>query len=226
MSSTLKIKRMNSDFAEARFNMVQQQVRPWDVLDPRVLEMMEHSPREAFVPVGYEPLAYADIEIPLADGEFMMAPRLEARLLQALDIQPGNTVLEIGTGSGCLAACMARLGGQVKSVEINASLAEQATKRLQAQGVENVNVVVGDGLEAQRGLFDIIAVTGSIPDYTDQFKENLNVGGRLFVVTGAAEPQSARLITRVGQDSFADQSLFETVLRPLRGAPEPDAFVF
>lgn len=217
---------MNSDFAQARFNMVQQQIRPWDVLDDRVLELMERAPRDVYVPDGYQPLAYADTEIPIGHGQTMLAPRIEARLMQALAIQPTDSVLEIGTGTGYLAACLGELGQSVKTIEIIPELAEKAAAKLAERQMHNVNVVAGDGLAAQDGRYDVIAVGGSIPMYSGQFKENLNVGGRLFVVTGDGVVQCAALYRRTDETTWTHESLFETVLTPLIGAPEPDPFVF
>ncbi len=216
------------DLALARFNMVEQQIRPWEVLDERVLALLEASPREAFVPEGWRPLAYADLSIPLGHGEAMMPPKLEARLLQAVRVQPGDRVLEIGTGSGYLTYLLARLGGQVFSVDIHEDFVERARASLRAQGVEDVSLEVGDasrGWDAH-GPYDVIAVTGSVPMLTGDFERSLAVGGRLFVVVGEPPVMEALLVTRTAQDGYVRESLFETELRPLVNAPRPQRFTF
>ncbi|MEK7322105.1 MAG: protein-L-isoaspartate O-methyltransferase [Pseudomonadota bacterium] len=216
------------NLALARHNMIEQQIRPWDVLDQRILELLDSLPREAFVPAAYTGLAYADINIPLQHGEMMMAPKLEARMLQALNIQPGESGLEIGTGSGYVTALLARCAKQVYSVDIHADFTEQARHKLAAHGIGNVQLEVGDASRGWeiRGPYDAVAVTGSLPVLPDSLRRALKIGGRLFVVTGDAPVMTAHLITRVGEESWSQHTLFETVLPPLINAPQPPRFVF
>ncbi|MDN5871552.1 MAG: protein-L-isoaspartate O-methyltransferase [Nitrococcus sp.] len=208
------------NFEQARFNMVEQQVRPWDVLDERVLEVIESLPREAFVPKPYRNLAYADIQLPLAHDEVMMEPRLEARLLQALAPQPDESVLEIGVGTGYLSACLARLAGQVTSVDIQQTFCEQAEAQLSAQAICNVRIEHGDAAkgwdDGQR--YDVIALTGSLPELHKGYHHSLSLGGRLFVIVGEWPIMEALLITRVGEDQWASESILDTSIRPLRNA--------
>jgi len=215
------------DFEQARHNMIEQQVRPWDVLDQRVLDVMTTLPREAFVPEQYRALAFADISIPLGQDQVMMSPKLEGRLLQALDIKPDDTVLEIGTGSGYLTACLASLGQHVTSWEIFPELSAAAKARLVEQDIGNVTLEVGDATReiADEARYDVIAVTGSVPVLQQQFHANLKPGGRLFVITGKPPIMEALLITRLDADTWARESLFETSLPPLVNATEPLRFV-
>jgi protein-L-isoaspartate(D-aspartate) O-methyltransferase len=215
------------NFQRARFNMVEQQIRTWDVLDQRVLNIIRDTPREDYVPDAFRNLAYADISIPLEEGEVMMPPREEARLLQALQLKRDDRVLEVGTGSGYLTALLAQLSGQVVSVEISETLATQARPVLKAHGIKNVVVEVGDAVRGWESAapYDAIAVTGSLPIMEERFQHQLKLGGRLFVIVGQAPAMEALLITRRGEDDWARESLFETVVPALRGAKEPDRFV-
>ena len=215
------------DFEQARHNMIEQQVRPWDVLDQRVLDVMTTLPREAFVPEQYRALAFADISIPLGQDQVMMSPKLEGRLLQTLDIKQDDTVLEIGTGSGYLTACLASLGQHVTSWEIFPELSAAAKARLVEQDIGNVTLEVGDATReiADEARYDVIAVTGSVPVLQQQFHANLKPGGRLFVITGKPPIMEALLITRLDADTWARESLFETSLPPLVNATEPLRFV-
>lgn len=212
----------------ARSNMIEQQIRPWDVLDQRVLDVLAGTRRELFVPANYRELAFADIEIPLAHGQAMLAPKLEGRLLQALQLRKTDEVLEIGTGSGYLSACLASLANKVESVEIFADLADSARARLEENHIRNVHVEVADifALDLGRSRYDAIAVTGSLPLYAQFFQELLRFEGRLFVVVGGEPTMEALLITRVGDREWMRESLFETSLAPLRHAPRPDPFRF
>ena len=212
---------------QARFNMVEQQIRPWEVLDSAVLDLMERSPREEYVPQEYKKLAYADIAIPLGDGEVMMPPRVEARLLQALEIKPGDEILEIGTGTGYLTSLLAQLGGRVTSVDISPGLATLGAENLDRHGIQNVSVETGDAVRGwtRDAPYDVIAVTGSVPVFEGQFQDQLKVGGRLFVIVGEAPAMEALLIDRAAEDQWSRESLFETVIPPLRGARQPDRFV-
>lgn len=202
---------------QARYNMIEQQIRPWDVLDQRVLDVFAETPRERFVPEQHKSLAYMDLEIPLEFGESMMSPKVEGRVLQALDAQPTDTALEIGTGSGYLTACLARLAGRVYSVDIHESFKYQAAARLQDLGLDNVILRSGDASKGwpQLPRYDVIAVTGSLPEYSNCFEKNLSLGGRLFVVVGEAPVMEAMLVTRVGENEFARTKLFETTLKAL-----------
>lgn len=218
---------MSLDFERARFNMIEQQVRPWEVLDQRVLGVLRDVRREDFVPSRYRRLAFADVELPIGHGEAMMKPIVEGRLLQALAVESTDAVLEVGTGSGFITACLARLGCQVVSVEWHADLAESARQRLAASGYANVEIAVGDAVRAwQPGRrFDVIAVTGAVYEIPAHFRDWLSVGGRLFVVRGASPVQEAVLVTRVGEDRFIEDSLFETDLKYLIHAEPPRAFM-
>jgi protein-L-isoaspartate(D-aspartate) O-methyltransferase len=216
------------DVELARRNMVLQQVRPWEVIDERVLEVIQQVPREAFVPEAYQGLAFADVEVPLGEGAAMMAPKLEARMLQAVDVKPGERVLEVGTGSGFVTACLVALGGQVLSIDIRSALTEAARERLETHQVRNVKLETDDVFAHDFGnlRFDVIAITGSLPHYDDRFEQLLKPGGRLFVVVGAEPAMEAILVERVGEEVFRRQNLFETVLAPLENAPRPERFVF
>ncbi|WP_435686386.1 protein-L-isoaspartate O-methyltransferase family protein [Sedimenticola selenatireducens] len=215
-------------YEKARFNMVEQQVRPWEVLDSQVLNLIGSMPRDHFVPDNYKGLAYADIEIPLGDGQKMMFPRVEGRLLQALDIQPGDNILEVGTGSGYLTACLAKMGNRVISQEINPTFTEQARQRLAELQIENVELRTTDSLsdDIESGRFDAIAITGSLPEMPETFKQRLNIGGRLFVVTGQSPVMTAFLVTRTGENEWQSEPLFETDITPLTNAPVIRKFEF
>ncbi len=213
----------------ARFNMIEQQVRTWDVLDERVLAVMRKLPREGFVPDGYRGLAYADIEIPLGERTAMLAPKLVGRLLQALDVQPHETIFEIGTGTGYVTACLAHLGEQVFSIEIDPALAEGARARLNAMGLSQVEVHTADAFAGRidGGPFEVIAVTGSVPtsEPLAALEQLLVDGGRLFIVVGEQPLMEAMRITRIGND-FRRERLFETCIAPLENAPLPERFAF
>lgn len=214
------------DLASARENMVGQQLRTWEVLNERVLDILERIPREHFTPSDYANLAYADMQIPLGHGEVMLEPKVEGRLLQALDAHPHERALEIGTGSGYLAACLAQMAMHVTSVDIRPEYTEAARKVLDRQGVRNVQLETGD---AARGWddghrYDVIAVTGSLPELHEAFHHALTLGGRLFVIRGKPPIMEAMLITRVGEDQWASESLFDTSAPPLVGAPVTRTF--
>jgi protein-L-isoaspartate(D-aspartate) O-methyltransferase len=213
---------------QARFNMVQQQVRTWDVLDQDVLDTLQALPRHEFVPEAYRAFAYADIQVPLGEGQVMMHPKVEARMLQELHLRPTDRVLEIGTGSGYVCALLSRLAGMVYSVEISPALAESARRRLEAHGIANVSLKVGDGYHgwADHAPYEAIAVTGSVPEVPNELRQQLALGGRLFVVVGQPPVMEAVLVTRVGKADWARDSLFDTELPALLGAPTRAAFVF
>ena len=196
--------------------MVSQQVRVWEVADPRVREVMSVVPREQFVPDRYRELAFADTDIPLPHGQVMLRPAVEGRLLQALDLEPTHTVLEIGTGSGFLTACLSRLAGSVSTVDIFKDLVQTARGRLSALKIHNVNFATNDLFEMQfTERYDAIAVTGSLPDYDDRFQDWLKPGGKLFIVVGEEPVMRAQRITRVDHRVWTTETLFETVLLPL-----------
>ena len=218
---------MNAKTEAARRQMIDQQVRTWDVLDDRVLEALGAVPREHFVPEAYRGVAFADTAIPIGHGEFMLAPKLEGRILQALGPERGERVLEIGTGTGFFAACLEALSGDVESIEIHADLAEIATRALGLQGITRVRVACADAMN--RGFdpqYQAIAVTGSLPVYGPRFESALAVGGRLFVVVGSPPVMEARLVTRTAIDAWLSEVLFETRIEPLRNATPAARFSF
>lgn len=217
------------DFERARHNMIEQQIRPWDVLDQRVLNVLTETPREDFVPAQYRStLAFSDISLPLEHGQVMLQPKLEGRLLQSLAIRPGDRILEIGTGSGYLTACLARLGRQVLSVDLYADFKYATERKLEQHGITNVELRTEDaaaGWDVEQG-FDVIAVTGSLPLLHRGFHNALTVGGRLFVIIGEPPVMEAMLITRVAADQWAAESLFDTSIPPLENAPRIENFDF
>ncbi|WPL18860.1 Protein-L-isoaspartate O-methyltransferase [Thiorhodovibrio winogradskyi] len=224
---------MTTDFERARFNMIEQQVRPWQVLDAKVLDIMGGMPRERFVPDAYQGLAYADIEIPIGalPSQRMLAPKIVGRLLQALRLESTDRVYEIGTGTGYVTACLAQLGEAVHSVDIDPDLADQARERLIAEGtVGRIEIRALDAFAAdsEAAPFAAIAVTGSLPteEPLNRLREQLLAGGRLFAFVGEAPVMEAVLITRVGRGGYRRESLFETCVPPLENAPRVDAFVF
>ena len=209
------------DFEKARFNMVEQQVRPWDVLNPRVLDVISEVPRENFTPDEYKNLAYVDTRIPLGSYEEhpcdMANPVIEGRILQSLDVQEDDLVLEIGTGSGYLTACLAKLGRHVDSVDINEDMTEMAEKNLQSLGINNVNLSTGDASKgwSQKRNYDVIAITAAMDSIPDSYKKLLKPGGRMFVVTGEAPAMTAHLVTRIDEKNWAVEDLFETSIEPM-----------
>ncbi len=215
------------NFEQARFNMIEQQIRPWEVLDQQVLDVLARVPREAFVPERYRKLAFSDVRIPLGHGQTMMNPNVEGRLLQALRLKPGDRVLEIGTGSGFVTACLATLAASVLSVDIVPEFSEAAQAKLRAQGLHNVQLASGDaarGWGEQR--FDVVAITGSLPELGQHWLERLALGGRLFAVVGEAPIMEAVLVTRASEREWTRESLFETELARLVNADKPEIFRF
>lgn len=209
----------------ARSQMVDQQIRTWAVLDPRVLDVMGEIPRERFVPAAYRRLAFADTAIPLSFGEVMMAPKVEGRLLQALEARPGDAALEIGTGSGFIAACLARMGGSVTSIDIHSEFTESAARALADLGIDNVTVKTGDAARLDvEDTYDVIAVTGSVPLAEPSFERALRIGGRLFVIIGSEPIMDAVIVTRVGAEAWSRESLFETVVPPLQNVARASTF--
>ncbi|HQU49310.1 MAG TPA: protein-L-isoaspartate O-methyltransferase [Casimicrobiaceae bacterium] len=215
------------DAEQARFNMVEQQIRPWEVLDPVVLDLLFTVRREEFVPAAYRSLAFGDFEIPIGEGESMWTPKLEARALQELALRRGDAVLEIGTGSGYLTALAASLAGHVTSVEIHAPFSRDAAERLRRAGIDNVELAVGDGSRGfGTGTYDAILLTGSTPILHDAFFRQLKPGGRLFAIVGDAPAMTAKLFRWSAPGACVATSLFETVVKPLVNAPEPARFAF
>jgi protein-L-isoaspartate(D-aspartate) O-methyltransferase len=213
---------------QARFNMVEQQVRTWEVLDPGVLDLLYAVPREAFVPPAYRKLAFADMEIPLGEGESMMAPKMEARIVQELALRKTDRVLEVGTGSGYLTALLARCAAHVYSLEIRPALAAFGRDNLSRHGAANVTLDLADGArgDAKRAPYDAIVLTGSTPILPAGLKEQLSPGGRLFAVVGEAPVMVARLITCTAPGAFGSVDLFDTVIAPLVNADRPSRFRF
>ena len=213
--------------ADAREQMIEQQVRAWDVREERVLEVMRQVPRELFVPQGQRYRAYADVEVPVARGQHMLRPSVAGRLLQALLPQPGEAVLEIGAGTGFVTACLRAMAAQVRSLEIFPELADAARRNLAALGMRDVEVLDADALNFDSGArYGAIAVTASLPLYAARFERMLTPGGRLFVVVGEAPVMDARLVRRTAEDAWSVESLFETVIDPLVNAVRPPGFTF
>jgi len=211
----------------AREQMVQQQVRAWDVLDESVLDTLRKVPRELYVPADQRFLAFADVQVPLPHGQHMLRPNVVGRLLQALDLTGTERVLEIGTGTGFVTACLAALSASVRSIEIFPDLADLARSNLASLAVRNTEVVVSDATRLEeRTRYDAIAVTASLPVYDERFERLLADGGRLFVVVGEPPAMDAMRVRRVGEDGWARESLFETVVDPLINASRPSAFSF
>lgn len=213
----------------ARQQMVQQQLRAWDVLNPTVLETFARLSRERFVPAGYAELAYADIEIPLGHGEHMLAPKVAGRIVQAVLPHPTDRVLEIGTGSGFLTAALAAHACSVTSLELRADFADRARQSLAATGVRNATVINANAYTPEAlgsQSWDVIVLGGSLPVPDERFERQLALGGRLFAVIGAGAIMSAYLIERTGAEAWRRTALFETVLPPLVGARRPEAFRF
>lgn len=218
----------NLDTERARENMVERQVRTWDVLDPVVLDVMRAIARDHFVPEEYRRLAYADTTIPLGDGETMMQPKVEGRLVQALQIKDTDSILEIGTGSGYVTALLARLGAKVHSVDIREKFTAGAEKALKDLAFDNIRLETRDAskLDGFTEQYDCIAVTGSMPVLHDSFRERLAPGGRLFVIVGTDPVMEAQLHTRVAEDDWTVESLFDTSIPPLVNAWNPKIFRF
>lgn len=215
------------DLEQARFNMIEQQIRPWDVLDQRVLDTFAEVPRERFVPERYQRLAFADVRIPIGHGQTMMNPNVEGRLLQALALRPTDTVLEVGTGSGFISACLSRLAGSVDSVELLAEFIEPARQRLRALSIANVRLYQGDAAAGWgERRYDAIALTGALSTLPDSWRRQLSVGGRLFAIIGAPPVMEAVRVIRVGRREWEQESLFETELPYLLNSEQPLAFEF
>jgi protein-L-isoaspartate(D-aspartate) O-methyltransferase len=220
------------DFERARFNMIEQQIRPWDVLDQDVLNLFATLRREDFVPPAWRAMAFTDMEVPLVldgapTGECMFPPRLEARLLQSLAPRRHEHVLEVGTGSGFMAALLASRARRVLSLEIHEGLAAFGRENLRRAGLRNVTVEVGNGAQPPgTDTFDAIVLSGAVAFVPDALLRRLAPGGRLIALVGEEPAMTARLYTRTGEDAFAEEGLFETVVRPLKGFPRKERFVF
>ena len=217
---------MNSE--QARLNMVESQIRTWEVLDQTVLDLLLSVRREEFVPERYRSLAFADMEIPLGHGEVMLAPKMEARMVQELGVRKSDKILEVGTGSGYVTALLAKLGGQVVTLERIREFSQAATRRLAGHGLQNVQFHVEDGSEgwpAQKP-YDVILLTGSVPVLSESFQQQLSDGGRLLAVIGDPPVMTANLITRVSERAFNSVGLFETAIPPLQNVKQPERFVF
>jgi len=218
------------NFERARYNMIEQQVRPWSVLDYDVLDVLGRLPRERFVPPAYRRLAYSDTRIPLGHGQTMMPPVVEGRLLQALELHSDDHVLEIGTGSGYLTACLASLTESVDSVDIHEDFVTSARERLNELGCGNVGLATGDASAGWDGgrQYDAIAITGAVPEVPDACRRALAPGGRLFAIIGDADQpiMEAVQVMRVGTDDWSTESLFETWIAPLVNAQRPRRFEF
>jgi protein-L-isoaspartate(D-aspartate) O-methyltransferase len=216
------------NFEQARFNMVEQQIRPWEVLDPDVLGLLFEVKRELFVPAPHAALAFADMEIPIGHGEAMMQPKVEARILQELALRPEETVYEVGTGSGYLSALLARRARHVTSAEIHEDLHRAAAANLARAGAANVTLLLGDSARAplSESAFDVIVLTGSTPVLPEAFLDRLNTGGRLFAVVGEAPVMKAVVATRGAGGAICRTEVFETILKPLVNAQAAARFRF
>lgn len=220
------------DFEKARFNMVEQQIRTWEVLDQDVLDLLFTVKREDFVPAAYRSIAFTDMEIPLGHGQVMWAPKIEARVIQELAPGTKDHVLEIGTGSGYLTALLAKRAASVTSIELHQDFSQSAAQKLHAAGINNVQFKTGDAVQfpaslvGTQGKFDVIVLTGSMPVLPHAWLDALNPGGRLFAIIGDAPAMKATLFTNSGNAAFASSEIFETVVAPLVNAPQPERFSF
>ncbi len=213
---------------QARFNMVERQIRPWEVLDQQVLDLLYLVKREDFVPAAYRMLAFSDLEIPIGQGEHMWQPKIEARVLQELSLKPSDRVLEIGAGSGYFSALLAHGAQHVYSVEIRPELKASAEASLGRAGVANVTVEIGDGASGwtKYAPYDVIVLTGSTPVLPPQLLQQLKIGARLFAVVGNPPAMAARLVTCTGEGVHSSIDLFETCIAPLANAPAGERFSF
>ena len=216
------------NFEQARFNMVEQQIRPWEVLDQDVLDLLMTVKREEFVPAAYRDLAFTEVEIPIGCGQVMLKPVIEGKVLQALRLGKADSVLEVGTGSGYFAALLAARTEWVRTIELEPELVKLASANLARNGVENVVVVQGDGIAgwAERAPYDVIVVSGGLPFVPQALLEQLKVGGRLFAFVGEAPVMKARLVTCEAEGRFRTEDIFETVVPMLKDAPQRDGFSF
>ena len=222
------IMKLDTNLEQNRFNMVEQQIRTWNVLDLTILNLLYKVRREEFVPAAYRSLAFADMEIPLDHGAVMLTPKMEARILQELRIKKTDKILEVGSGSGYMTALLAELGAQVYSVEIVPTLCSIAKMNLQTHGITNVILEQGDAAQGwpQHGPYDVIVLTASTPILPEAFQKSLNPGGRLFAIVGEEPLMEAMLITCVAPNVYETNILFETCTAPLRNALQPQRFTF
>lgn len=213
---------------QARFNMIEQQIRTWEVLNPKILQLLHEVPREHFVGLAYQGLAFADIEIPLAHGQSMLSPKLEARILQSLNIQPTDQVLHIGTGSGYLTALLAHMAEHVISLDINAELSATAAYKLAEHDIHNVSIELANGINGfnPRKPYDVIVFTGSSPVEPPHVRQQLKVGGTMFMVLGTAPAMEATLVERVSETMFTETVIFETCIPELDNATQANGFQF
>ncbi|ATI26827.1 protein-L-isoaspartate O-methyltransferase [Ralstonia solanacearum] len=224
---SLRIEGMPMDIEKSRFNMIEQQIRPWDVLDLDVLDLLAVVKREQYVPEAYRALAFVDMEIPLPGGRNMLPPRVEARVLQELAVRKHEDVLEVGAGSGYMAALLAHRGRHVTTVDIAPELVAFARDNLARNGVTNADVAEGNAaLGWGNSLYDVICVSGSVPAVPESLLMQLKVGGRMSIFVGGAPVMEAQLITRVSEAEFQTRNLFETYVTPLAGVPAPSQFRF
>jgi protein-L-isoaspartate(D-aspartate) O-methyltransferase len=215
---------MNLD--QARFFMVEQQIRPWDVLDPQVLDLLESLPRHEFVAESQQKLAYSDLELPIGEGQKMLEPKIEAKIMQAIDVAESDNVLEIGTGSGYMTALLASLAHSVTTIEIFESL--QSNAKLRLSKFDNIKFHVGDASQIWNDLkdYDVIVFTGSVGELPTNYKTKLKLGGRLFAFIGQSPAMEAKLITRLSENEWIDESLFESDVTPLVNCKNKSTFIF
>ena len=215
-----------TNFEQARLNMVAQQIRTWEVLDQHVLDLVTSIHREDFIPEDYRQLAFADVQLPLAHNQVTMTPKMEARLLQAINIRKTDNVLEIGTGCAYMTALLARSGNKTVTVDIFSDFIRDAEKKLASYNINNVTLDSGDAVNGwdKGNFYDVIVVTGSVPELNTCFQEQLAVNGRLFVIVGNSPVMEAQLISRIGDNEWSKEILFETDLQPLIGARAEDHF--
>lgn len=216
------------DLAQARFNMVEQQIRTWGVLDETVLDLLFEVKREHFIPAKWRELAFVDMETPIKQGVTSLPPKVEARIAQELHIQANDKILEVGTGCGYLTALLAKLGRHVYSVDIDAELTALARENLVREGIENVTLETGDAAQGWSGHapYDVIVLTGSLPVLPEVFAKQLATGGRLFAIVGDAPVMRANLYVKGEDGKLAGRTIFDTVVRPLKNALQPERFVF
>ena len=222
------MKQLATNLEQNRFNMVEQQIRTWNVLDTNILDLLYKVRREEYVPAAYRSLAFTDMEIPLEHGAVMLAPKMEARILQELHIKKTDKILEVGSGSGYMTALLAELGSHVYSVEIVPTLCNMAKINLQVHDISNVTLEEGDAAQGwpQHGPYDVIVLTGSTPVLPESFQKSLNPGGRLFAIVGEDPLMEAMLITCVAPGVYHSKMLFETCTAPLRNALQSQRFAF
>ncbi len=216
------------NFEQARSNMIEQQIKPWDVPNQAVLDLIYAIHREDFMPAEYKRLALADINIPLAHGQVTMTPKVEARILQELQIKPSDEILEVGTGCAYMTALLAKSGQHVLSLDIHQEFTQQANLKFQQHDIANVTLECGDAVHGwqQSSPYDVIVLTGSVPFLEEDIQQQLKIGGRLFAITGQSPVMQARLITRTTEDNWLDEVLFETDLPELEGTTQIERFTF